>query len=75
MMLYLVKLAKVDSTKNIAITKLHGVRSYPTLVYYINGAKIPFKGSRTKEGIIEWCTKKLSPAVTELNTESFNKLK
>ena len=70
-----VKLAKIDATKETALAKLHGVRSYPTLVYYINGAKIPYKGSRTKDGIIEWCTRKLSPAVTELNTESFSQLK
>ena len=68
-------MAKIDATQEKALAKLHGVRSYPTLIYYINGAKIPFKGSRTKEGIIEWCTKKLSPAVTELKIESFNKLK
>ena len=51
------------------------MRSYPTLVYYINGTKIPFKGSRTKEGIISWCNKKLLPHVITLDTSSYNKLK
>lgn len=70
-----VKLAKVDATKETGLAKLHGVRSYPTLIYYINGTRVPYKGQRTKEGIIEWCTKKLLPTVTVLDTDSYNKLK
>ena len=51
------------------------MKGYPTLYFYVDEGKVKFKGGRTKEGIIDWVTKKIQPQVTELDTKTYDALK
>lgn len=65
----LVKLAKVDATKETTSPGEYGVAGYPTIFFFMNGNKIDFTGERSKEGIISWVEKKVLPATTEVSTQ------
>lgn len=67
--LIVVKLAKVDATKDPTAASDYGVSGYPTIFFFINGTKIDFNGDRTKEAIIGWVEKKVLPATTAISTQ------
>ena len=67
--LFLVKLAKVDTTKDQNVAQEYGVRGYPTIMFFVNKTKVEFSGQRNAEGIINWCEKKTLPPTIAVETE------
>lgn len=63
-----IKLGKVDATIESTLAEQFGVRGYPTLKFFRNGADIEYSGGRTSEEIINWVTKKTGPAATEVKS-------
>jgi protein disulfide isomerase len=62
-----VTLAKVDATKEEAISKKYGVSGYPTLLWFVDGKKTEYDGGRTADTIIEWITDAVTDAVKVVN--------
>ncbi len=67
--LFLVKLAKVDATKDQTVAQEYGVKGYPTIMFFVNKTKVEFGGQRNADGIIRWCEKKTLPPTTPVETE------
>merc|ERR1712121_273922 len=69
-----IRLGKVDATEQGELAEKCGVRGYPTLTFFKNGAAIEYKGGRTKETIISWLEKKTSTAAeTHTAADATNK--
>lgn len=64
-----VKLAKVDATVEPDLAGRFGIRGYPTLYFFKNGAHSEFSGGRTKAEIVSWLRKKTGPVVRTVASE------
>jgi protein disulfide-isomerase A1 len=62
-------LAKVDATAEEELAQRFGIRGYPTLKVFQNGAVTDYKGERTASAIVEYLTKLKMPALRLLNTK------
>lgn len=60
-------LAKVDATEHKEVAERHGVKGFPTLVFYNQGTKSEYTGGRTEDTIVSWITKKTGPPSTEVD--------
>lgn len=49
-----IKLAKVDATVEQELAKRFEVKGYPTLFIFRNGKKLPYKGPRDENGIVDF---------------------
>lgn len=47
-----IKVAKVDATTNVPLSKRFEVKGYPTLFLFHNGKSYKFKGKRTAENLV-----------------------
>jgi len=54
-------LAKVDATEHKEVSERHGIKGFPTLVFYNQGNKSDYTGGRTEDTIVSWMTKKTGP--------------
>ena len=63
-----VKLAKVDATENKELAQKFGVKGYPTLKYFKEGAAQEYSGGRTADTIVAWLLKKSGPPAVTLDT-------
>jgi len=61
----LAKLDGAQDSERALVSKL-GVRGFPTLIFYSNGAPTPYTGQRTAEDIVSWVTKKSGPTTISL---------
>jgi protein disulfide-isomerase A1 len=62
-----VVLCKVDATAEKTVSERFGVKGYPTLKFFINGAPIEYTGGRTEDEIVNWVTKKSGSPVREIS--------
>ena len=51
-------LAKVDSTKEIKISRKYKINSYPTLIFFKEKIPIKYIGPRTEKDLVDWAQKK-----------------
>jgi protein disulfide-isomerase A1 len=66
-----VPICKVDATIEKELGNKYGVRGYPTIKLFRNGQESgDYQGPRTKDGIVEYVNRQLSPAVTDLDSAS-----
>ena len=63
-----VKLAKVDATENKELAQKFGVKGYPTLKYFKEGAAQEYSGGRTADTIVAWLLEKSGPPAVSLDT-------
>jgi len=69
------KLAKVDATEHKGLGTKFGVRGYPTIKFFKNGAPLDYTGGRTADTIVAWVNKKSGPPAVTLDTvEAADKL-
>lgn len=66
-----IALAKVDATNEKTLAERYGIQGFPTLMWFKNGVKSEYTGGRTKDTIVQWCTKKSGPPSTELTCAEF----
>jgi protein disulfide-isomerase A1 len=59
-------LAKIDATKNEAISKRFEIQGFPTLKFYNKGQYTDYQGGRTASEIVNWYRKKVGPVSKEL---------
>jgi len=52
------------------LSERHGIKGFPTLVFYAQGTKLDYTGGRTEDTIVQWINKKTGPASEEVNCES-----
>jgi len=60
-------IAKVDATENNEVSERHGIKGFPTLVFYASGTKLDYTGGRTEDTIVQWINKKTGPASEEVD--------
>merc|ERR1712151_800894 len=60
-------IAKVDATENKEVAERHGIKGFPTLVFYANGNKSDYTGGRTEDTIVQWINKKTGPPSEEVD--------
>jgi len=63
------KLAKVDATEHKELGTKFGVKGYPTLKFFKNGAAQDYTGGRTADTIVQWLDKKTGPAAKSLESK------
>lgn len=64
-------MAKVDATEHKKAGEQFEVKGYPTLYFFYNGKKIDYNGPRSKEGMLNWLTKKTREPVSEITAEAY----
>ncbi len=67
-------MVKVDctSTEGKEACGTHGVRGYPTLMLFKNGAPTKYQGARSKNDLATWLTKEVCPTLlTNFNFHPF----
>jgi protein disulfide-isomerase A1 len=65
-----IRLAKVDATTEKALAERFGVKSYPTIKFFKQGASAPieYKSGHTAEEILIWLRKKSGKSVEQLDS-------
>jgi protein disulfide-isomerase A1 len=63
-----IKLAKVDATVESGLGQKYGVKGYPTLKFFSDGAAVEYKGGRDENGLVSWVKKKAQPKVRAVAT-------
>lgn len=63
-----VKLAKVDMDQHGELKSRFGVKSFPTLYWFVNGKKHDYTGGRTRDTILHWIDKKTGPAFKSIES-------
>mmetsp|Transcript_79249 Transcript_79249/g.164491 ORF Transcript_79249/g.164491 Transcript_79249/m.164491 type:complete len:482 (+) Transcript_79249:52-1497(+) len=58
-----VSLAKIDATAEKDLAAKYGVKSFPTLTWFEDGQDVPFDGTRTADGIVQWVKSMMVAAV------------
>jgi len=58
-----VKLVKVDATAEKDLASNHGIKGFPTLVWFDGGKQAEYDGGRTADTITEWVRSMIGPAV------------
>ncbi|XP_031347999.1 protein disulfide-isomerase-like [Photinus pyralis] len=61
-----VALAEVDATLETSLAKEYGIKGYPTIKLFRNGAPLNYTGGRTSEEIARWLNKKTGPPAQNL---------
>ena len=70
-----VKLAKCDATIAKKLAERFGIRGFPTIKYFKNGAASDYGGGRQSAEIVSWVLKKLGPVTTTVSSiDDYNKL-
>jgi len=59
-------LGQVDVTEEKALASKYNIKGYPTLLWFEDAKQLEYDGSRTADGIIDWVTSMLGPAVVEM---------
>lgn len=59
-------LAKVDVTENKELESRFNIKSYPTLIWFVNQKHKEYTGGRTTNTIVSWISKRTGPPSTEL---------
>lgn len=62
-------LGKVDATENNALAERFEVKGFPTLIWFVKGARQDYTGGRTKDTILSWINKKTGPSIVEVSCE------
>jgi len=62
------KLAKLDCTVNRNVSKKLGIRGYPTVILYDNGAQVEYASKRKAEDIVSFIKDKIKHSSIELKT-------
>jgi len=65
-----VRLAEVDATEETALGERFGIRGYPTLKWFDNGADSEYEGGRTTDQIVQWIDIMTSDPITVFETIS-----
>lgn len=63
-----VALAKVDATEENDLAQKYDVQGFPTVLFFIDGAQMPYTAQRSKDAIVTWIKKKIGPAVQNVTT-------
>lgn len=58
-----VRLAKIDLDENKALQAQLKIQSFPTLIFFKDGVPINFGGSRTKDFMLQWLSKKVQEPI------------
>ncbi|KAK9719553.1 Thioredoxin [Popillia japonica] len=61
-----IKLGKVDATEEQDLAEKHGVKGYPTLIFFRNGSPVDYSGGRSADEIVTWLIKKTGPPALNL---------
>ena len=56
-------LAKIDSSTDKKAAQKYKVSGYPTVLFFLKGDPIEFKGGRTQREVINWARKKIGSAI------------
>ncbi|KAL3697043.1 hypothetical protein R1sor_011119 [Riccia sorocarpa] len=62
-------LARVDAIVNTHTAKQHGIKGYPTLLFFRNGSSVVYQGGRTSEELVNWIQKHTGHPTTTITTE------
>ena len=65
-------IAKLDGEKNKKMNDKYGVKSFPTLKFFKNGAFVDYKGKREATAISQYVNKKSSPAFTAITCDKLD---
>jgi len=65
-----VKLAEVDATEEPTLATRFGVKGYPTIKWFDNGADSEYDGGRTSDTILQWIDSMTSDPITAFMTVS-----
>ncbi len=58
-------MVQVDGDESRALLEPHGVKGFPTLKWFVDGADVQkYDGPRTKDGIVEWVNNKIGSAAS-----------
>ncbi|CAD7932435.1 unnamed protein product [Amoebophrya sp. A25] len=69
-----VVLAEVDATVQSELASKFKVEGYPTLYWFVKGAKTEYTGPRDAEGIIAWLKDNMGPAVKTYSSSEIGDL-
>jgi len=64
-----IKLGKVDATEHKSLASKFGVKGYPTLKFFVNGAEKEYNGGRKSPDIISWLKKKTGDPCKAVSTK------
>ena len=64
-----IRLGKVDATIHVDLASKYGVRGYPTIKFFKNGAPVDYAAGREAEDIVTWLKKKTGPPAETLSTK------
>jgi len=65
-----VVIGKVDATVETKAANDHGVRGYPTLIFFKNGSPIKYEQDRSLQAMINFVAKKSGPSSIELDDKA-----
>lgn len=58
----------VDGGNQEELLRKYKIKSFPTLIYFVNGIQVPFTGHRTVEGVLSWIVKRIESPYTLIET-------
>ena len=63
-------MAKYDSSEWKEVTRRLGIKGFPTMMLYVNGDEVEYRGEREVDDIVAWLKDKVGPPVKETDCSS-----
>ena len=61
-------ISKIDVNTEINLAKKYNINEYPSVLFFVKGDKIEYKGGGKSSGIIHWVLNKIGKSIIKLNS-------